>query len=134
MNRSEQREAVFKMIFSQDYLEGEALKDVYERLLQEQEIEETEYIRSAFFGVIENKSELDSMVERFAKGWKLPRLSKVSLCIMRLSIYEMKSMSDVPFAVSINEAVEMAKKYDDDKAPKFVNGILNNAASGLGLK
>lgn len=134
MNRSEMREAVFKMIFSQDYLEDENLNEVYEKLLSEQEIEESEYIKSAFFGVSESKNELDSMIEQYSKGWKLSRISKASLCIMRLSLYEMKNMTDVPFAVSINEAVELAKKYDDEKVPKFVNGILNNAAAGLGLK
>lgn len=134
MNRSAQREAVFKMIFSCGYLEDEDIGDVYSRLLETSECEDSEYVHDVFYGVVENRESLDSLIEQFAKGWKLNRISKVSLCVMRLSLFEMQNVKDVPFAVSINEAVELAKKYDDEKAPKFVNGILNNAAAGLGLK
>lgn len=134
MNRSEQREAVFKMIFAAGFLIEEDLDAVYERLLQSEEYEDSKYLRTAFSGVFDTKDELDAIIENCAKGWKLSRISKVALCVMRLSVYEMKYLADVPYAVSINEAVELVKKYDEEKTVKFVNGVLNSAAEVLELK
>lgn len=134
MNRSAQREAVFKMIFSSQFLIDEELEDMYARLVETYECVDSEYVRKAFFGVAETKDELDALIEKCAKGWKLSRISKISLCAMRLSIYEMKYIDDVPFAASINEAVELVKKYDEEKTVKFANGVLNTAAVELGLK
>ena len=70
---------------------------------------------------------------KFSKGWKLSRLSKVTLAILRLAVYEML-YDKLAYNIVINEAVELAKKYDEEKAPKFVNGILNNIADSAGLK
>ena len=64
----------------------------------------------------------------------MKRISRISLAILRLCIYEMLYVEDIPFSVSINEAVELCKKYNDDKAPAFVNGILNTIADKEGLK
>ena len=134
MNRSAQREAVFKMIFSAQFLIDEELEDIYARLVETYECDDSEYVRKAFFGVAETKEELDALIEKCAKGWKLSRISKIALCAMRLSIYEMKYIDDVPFAASINEAVELCKKYDEEKTVKFANGVLNTVAGELGLK
>ena len=134
MNRSAQREAVFKMLFAAGFLIDEEPEPVYERLLQSEEYEDGEYLRKAFFGVTETRDELDGIIQSCAKGWKLNRISKVALCVMRLSVYEMKYITDVPFAASINEAVELVKRYDEEKTVKFVNGVLNSAAEVLELK
>ena len=77
---------------------------------------------------------IDVIISGSSKGWKLERLSRVSLAIMRLAVYEMLWDEGIPFSVSINEAVELAKRYDDEKAPKFINGILNDIADKKGLK
>ncbi|MBQ7646368.1 MAG: transcription antitermination factor NusB [Clostridia bacterium] len=135
MDRRTLRDIAFKMLFEAEFKKDENRDELYEAMLAEHEAENCEYLNSVFFGVLENTEELDALISQFAKGWKLSRISRVSLNIMRLSVYELEYRSkDVPFAVSINEAVELAKKYDDDAAPKFINGILNSIAGKLGLK
>ncbi|MBQ3183460.1 MAG: transcription antitermination factor NusB [Clostridia bacterium] len=134
MDRRGYREAAFIMLFEADFKVDEDLNDFYASALEIGGYEDDEYLNTVFFGVLETKDALDAEIAATAKGWKLSRLSKVVLNIMRISVYEMLNMKDVPFAVSINEAVELAKKYDDEKAPKFVNGVLNTVASNKGLK
>ncbi len=134
MDRRTYREAAFIMLFEADFKVDEDYNEFYASALEIGGYEDDEYLRTVFFGVLESKDALDAEISATAKGWKLSRLSKVVLNIMRISVYEMLNMSDVPFAVSINEAVELAKKYDDDKAPKFVNGVLNTVATNKGLK
>ena len=135
MDRKTLREIAFKMLFEADFRLEEDKGDLYDTLISFHEVKNTEYLNGVFFGVLENKDEIDGLISDFAKGWKLSRISRVSLTIMRLSVYEMKFRAeDVPFAVSINEAVELAKKYDDEAAPKFINGVLNGIAGKLGLK
>ena len=134
MDRRSLRETAFKMLFEYEFKKDENIKDFYNEALGILEISDDEYLNKVFFGVIGNIESLDSDIAETAKGWKLSRISKVSLNIMRLCVYEMTLMEDVPFAVSINEAVELTKKYDDDKAPKFVNGVLNTVAKNRGLK
>ena len=134
MDRRGYREAAFIMLFEADFKVDEDLGDFYTNALEIGGYEDDEYLKTVFFGVIGNKDSLDAEIAATAKGWKLSRLSKVVLNIMRISVYEMLNLKDVPFAVSINEAVELAKKYDDEKAPKFVNGVLNTVASNKGLK
>ena len=79
-------------------------------------------------------ADIDRRIFLNTNGWKENRLSRVSLSIMRLCVYEMLYRPDVPFSVSINEAVELAKRYDHDKAPRFINGVLNAVAEQEGLK
>ncbi|MBE6573090.1 MAG: transcription antitermination factor NusB [Ruminococcaceae bacterium] len=134
MDRRTLRETAFKMLFEYEFKKDENIDTFYTEALDILEIEDNEYLHTAFYGVIEKKEELDSDIGATAKGWKLSRISKVSLNVMRLCVYEMTAMEDVPFAVSLNEAVELTKKYDDDKAPKFVNGVLNTVAKNKGLK
>ena len=79
-------------------------------------------------GIVSAKEELDEIISRYLKkGWTLSRISKPSLAILRLAIYEMKYLDNVPQSVSINEAVELAKKYTIDES-KFVNGILGTCS------
>ena len=134
MDRRGYREAAFIMLFEADFKVDEDLNEFYANALEIGGYDDDEYLKNVFFGVLESKEALDAEIAATAKGWKISRLSKVVLNIMRISVYEMLNLKDVPFAVSINEAVELAKKYDDEKAPKFVNGVLNTVASNKGLK
>ena len=85
------------------------------------------YIVSAANGIFEKKEDLDSKIsENLKTGWKIERLSKVSIAIMRLALYEIMYMDDIPDNVSVNEAVELAKKYDVEEAPSFINGVLSS--------
>ncbi len=83
------------------------------------------YIREIVNGVFNNIEEIDLLIEKHAIGWKLNRISKVDLSILRVGIYEILYRKDIPYNVSINEAVEMAKKYSTGEAGSFINGILS---------
>lgn len=94
------------------------------------EDDEDESVKKLFIGVCENKEDIDATISENLKDWKISRLSKVTLSIMRISVYEMK-YTDIPHAVSINEAVELAKEYAEEKAPSYVNGVLNSISKSL---
>lgn len=84
-----------------------------------------EYIKDIVNGVLNNIGKIDPLIEEHAIGWKLNRISKVDLSILRVGIYEILFRKDIPYNVSINEAVEMAKKYSTSEAGSFINGILS---------
>ena len=93
------------------------------------------YIKSVVYGVMDKYDELIEIIgENLAAGWKPERISKVARAVLLLAIYEIKYVEDVPEKVAINEALELAKKFEDEKAPAFVNGILNAIATKEGLK
>jgi N utilization substance protein B len=109
----------------------------YETLQSENELysempgkKELEYIRRLTLLTIENRSELDGFIERYAKGWKLDRISKTALAVMRCAICEILYMDDIPNAAAINEAVELDKGYDDPDTVAFVNGVLGGFMRG----
>ena len=77
-------------------------------------------------GVAEHAAELDAYIEQYAKGWRFERISLVASAIMRVAMYEILYMPDIPNGVSINEAVEIAKKYETPETVKFINGILGS--------
>jgi N utilization substance protein B len=83
------------------------------------------YIKDIVGGTFNNIEEIDLLIEKYAIGWKLNRISKVDLSILRVGIYEILFREDIPYNVSINEAVEMAKKYSTQEAGSFINGILS---------
>ena len=85
-----------------------------------------EYISALVAGVTEKSSQLDELISRYAHGWKINRISKTALCILRCALYEILYMPDVPPAAAINEAVEMAKGYDEPETVSFINGILGS--------
>ena len=77
------------------------------------------------WGVLNNKEKIDNLIEKHAIGWKLNRISRVDLSILRVSIYEILFRDDIPYNVSVNEAIELAKKYSTNEAGSFINGILS---------
>lgn len=136
--RRKARDFAFKLIYEASVQKDKELSQLISDTEAAQEFATdsvlTEYIRSTVAGVMEKREEIDSVISESAHGWKLNRISATSGAILRLAIYEMLYSEDVPFIVAINEAVELAKKYDHEKAPKFINGILNAIAEKKGLK
>lgn len=132
MTRREAREALFKLIYERPFHSEESAVETAEREIREMELDDS-YITEGFSGTFENIDEIDALISESAIGWKLRRLSKVSHAIMRLACYEML-YTDLPVRIAINEAVELAKKYDHDQAPSFINGILNSIADKKDLK
>ena len=87
---------------------------------------QTEYIRRLVAGVGEHAAELDGYIGKYARGWKFERIPLVASAIMRVAMYEILYMQDIPNKAAINEAVEIAKKYETPETVKFINGILGS--------
>ena len=134
MKRRLAREYAFKLVYECAFQTEKEATALIEDTAREQEFTPDDYIEKSVRGVAEKREEIDALIAEFSKNWKFERLYSASLSIMRLAVYEMLYMDDIPFSVSINEAVELAKTYDHDKAPKFINGILNAIAEKKGLK
>ena len=127
MNRTEMRENAFKLIYSLEIQKVENVQEQINLYFESKNITDEEakkYIANAVNGIEEHQEEILKDIETNLKEeWKLSRISKMDLTILKLAIYEIK-FTDVPYKVSINEAVELAKKYGEDKSKNFVNGIL----------
>ncbi len=127
MNRTAIREQTFKLIYSLEIQKQNELEEVIELYEQSNEITDQKakvYIKDTVFGIEKNREDILEQIEKNLKtDWKLERISKIDLAILKLAIYELK-YTDIPFKVAINEAVELAKKYGEDSSKNFVNGIL----------
>jgi len=127
------REAAMQLIFEQIFGgegETEALVDLIDYTPDEKE---RAYIDTMVSGVKENAADLDSEIAACLRGWTIQRLSRVDLSILRLSVYEMK-YAQLPAAVSINEAVELTRKYSSESSCSFVNGVLGTISRKLAAK
>ncbi len=131
MTRKEARQEAFRLLFETEFHEDTLPETIYALSCEEREIADNDYIKTVYFGVCEKREELDAIINKHSKGWKAGRITPVSRSAMRLCIYEMKYMTDIPKPVSINEAVELVKTFDDLKMKSFVNGILNGAKTEL---
>ena len=127
MTRREARILAFSLIFEREFNSESTIEEIYECAKENREFEDNEYALSAFRGTQEHESEILSLVEENSQGWKINRISKISMSIIKLAVYEIL-YTDIPLKVSINEAVELAKAYDDEKASSFVNGVLHSIA------
>ncbi len=134
MSRRVSRELAMKLLY-QFQLRDDDIQEQIELFLSEVEkpLEDTEkeYFLGVVQGAMEKKNEIDMLIQNHAKGWTLERMPKVDLAIMRLTIYEMQYRKDIPWNVSINEAVELAKKYGGDQSKTFINGVLGKVAASL---
>jgi len=117
---------VFKFVFEYEVL-GE---DVLQRLgLIEQapfQKRDKDYIKNSVEGIVQHIKEIDETIAQYSENWNIRRLSKVAMAAIRVGVYEMKYADDIPPRVSLNECINLAKKYDVPASGKFVNGILAN--------
>lgn len=127
MTRKEQREAVFQLLFERDFRSDESAEEVFASSAENRDIDTVKetYIKDTFFGVVEHEKEIDEFIAEASNGWKVSRLSNATRAVLRLCVYEIIFSESVPATVAINEAVEIAKKFDDPKARAFINGVLN---------
>ena len=131
LTRRESREIAFKLIFEKSFKNDEDPFDVYIEYLDNNEIHGSDYIRDVFLGVYEKIDEIDRDIADASIRRKNERISKVTMAILRLAIYEMKYYDDVPVNIAINEAVELAKKFEDEDVPGYVNGVLGSVAKNM---
>ena len=130
MNRTEAREKLMQMLFqmeTQSDFSDEALDRYMETYIEEDDAKEKKYIKDVYTAFKNNKEEIDSLIEKYSKGWKLSRIAKVDLSAMRICIAEYRFLeegSKTPVNAAVSEAVRIAKKYGTENSGKFVNGIL----------
>ncbi|HLR34353.1 MAG TPA: transcription antitermination factor NusB [Tissierellales bacterium] len=127
MGRKLAREETMKLLYQMDMNNNYTTEvaDLYIELNDFQK-DEIEYINHAVDIILNNLEEIDLEIENYIKGWRLHRLAKIDLAILRISIYELLYRKDIPVEVSINEAIEIAKKFSTDESSKFINGILGS--------
>lgn len=125
MTRRQEREQAFIFIFEKNFRD-DSIEDIIEDAINAGVYTESEYSEECFKGVFENLADIDVLIEQNLMGWKIERISKVSLSILRLAIFEMKYMNEIPESVAINEAVEIAKKYTNADESGFINGVLGS--------
>lgn len=125
MTRREAREAVLGLMFETDFHPEDGPENIFEVSADAREIDADDYVRSAYFGITRKLETIDGLISEHSRGWKTYRMSGISRSAMRIAVWEMLYMDSIPHSVSINEAIELVKKFDDPKARTFVNGVLN---------
>ncbi|MDI3299469.1 MAG: transcription antitermination factor NusB [Bacillota bacterium] len=128
MNRHQGRELAMKVLYQRD-VTGIAEASLLDYLAEEEgaDPETVDFARSRLRGVTEHLRDIDGLIAGRARGWSLERLAAVDRAILRLAVYELRFAGDVPEAVAIDEAVELAKTFGvDENSPRFVNGILGS--------
>lgn len=123
MTRKQARDEAFILIFEKQFSDA-STEEILELAKEVRDLEPDDYIMDVFGGVTEKNDELNDIISNKAIGWKIERISKISLAILKLAIYEILYIESIPESVSINEAVELCKKYATQEDASFVNGIL----------
>lgn len=125
MNRSKLREIIIKILYETYIYETKDLNYNLDDLIKEQLETQNEFVTKTIFDIKNQQEKLNNIANKYMKNWNIERLSKVDKAIISLGIYELL-FTDTPNIVAINEAVELAKIYSDDKVVKMINGILDN--------
>ncbi len=130
MNRSLAREIAMKMLYAASLGGEESMSEVLEQSEQVDTLDDGDktFLENLVAGVYARQEELDGVIEKHVQGWALNRLARVDLTILRMAAYELMYMPEVPVGAAINEAVELAKAYGEDKSSGFINGILGSVA------
>ena len=131
MKRNEAREQAFLLIFSADFHADTSVEEVIENAKEADAFETDDYTLRLVNGVWEHREQIDAEIAAKLTKWKIGRLPKTTLAILRIGVYEILFCEDVPNSVAINEAVELAKRFGSEKDYAFINGVLGNIARSL---
>lgn len=126
MGRKKARDNAFKCVYQLSFMQDDDLNKILEVCYDENgnDEEEQEYIKSVLYGVNENKEKIDEIILSKLKNWTMDRIAKIDIAILRLAIYEIKYVQNIPSKVTANEAVELAKTYGNNDSKSFVNGVI----------
>ncbi len=122
MGRRQEREQAFFLIFESMFSNEEQAVEIFNENVEPV----GDFAKSIFEGENDKKELIDEDISKYLSGWKLSRISKVNHSILLLSFYEIKNIDEIPYSVSINEAVELAKKYSGKEDAAFINGVLGS--------
>ena len=123
MTRRESRELAFVLLFEKSFTEG-SVADILQNAAEARDLAGDSFALMLAEGAVEHLEEIDALISEHSHKWSKARLSRVALSIMRLAVFEMLWVDEVPVSVSINEAVELAKVYGSDADASFINGVL----------
>lgn len=124
MTRTDARELLMQMLYSMK-IQDDYSEDVKKAFLADKKLgDQGEYFNKMYSLITEHLTEIDDCYSALETGWKINRISNVDLSIFRIAIAEIKFMDDINKSISINEAVELAKKFSSEKSAKFINGVL----------
>jgi N utilization substance protein B len=134
MNRKLTREEVMKLFYEMDMNDDFSIErsERYLNNIENMKIDTT-YFRHTSLSFVENLKSIDNLINQYSSDWKINRIAKIDIAIMRLAITEMLYDDGIPISVSINEAIELCKKYSNEDSHKFINGILGNINRGIKL-
>ena len=128
MKRSELREQVFQLLFRVEFNTKEEMREQEDLFIETNDIEMSEsdvnFVKTRYESIADKLPEIDKLINEVTTGWDTGRIGKVELAILRLAVYEIKFDDSSPTGVAINEAVELSKKFGQDGASSFVNGVL----------
>lgn len=130
MTRSEIREQAFILVFEKIFNPDLTVEEMKEMSEESELFELDDFALKLIRCVIDNTQKADEIISSYLRGWKIGRLPKVDLAILRLAVTEIMWFDEIPDKVSVNEAVELAKKYSEEKSPSFINGVLGSVVRG----
>jgi len=134
--RREAREIALQALYQLDVTgdaDAQAGMALFWRHLQAGKDEDS-FARELVDGVRGNRERIDALIAESAEHWRLPRLSRVDLSLLRLATYELMERNEIPASVTIDEAIEIARRFGSEDSPSFVNGVLDHIAGVLGVK
>lgn len=128
MSRRNARKHIFNLVFQTEFNVETDIKETIETYTEEYEDfqkGESDFVSREYRGILANIESIDSYIDKYAIGWSVQRLAKTDLAILRMGVYEIVFDDEIPDAVAVNEAVELAKEFSGDKAPAFINAVLS---------
>ena len=131
MKRSEAREQAFQLVFEMG-ITGDSVDATIDAAGMSRDLILDDFAEKLAKGVEQNREKIDEQISRYIRGWKFSRLSRVAVAALRLAVYEILYEDNIPDSVSINEAVELAKKYGSVEDAPFVNGVLASVVKSHG--
>jgi N utilization substance protein B len=130
MNKKEARDILFTLVFEYEFNPEKNAADIYESALEERGFENFRYIKKGLSDIIAKRDFLAEVIEKYSEGWKISRMAPATRSILFVAAYDM-ILKSTPCGIAINEAVELAKKYDDLSSVAFINGILNSITKDI---
>lgn len=124
MTRTREREQAFIMLFEKAFNDDVDVDELFSYAYETESFEKSDFCEALVKTAVENMERLDEIIEVYSKGWKIKRLPKVSLSLLRLALCEILYVDSIPESVTVNEAVELAKTYAGTQDASFINGIL----------
>ncbi len=130
MSRRSIRESVFKLVYETDIC-GEVNDLTVNEMTQNINDDEKRYFDKVFYGIVENRQKIEDIIKKYARAYNYDRLYKVDKALLFVAIYEILYMDDIPYSVSVNEALEIAKIYSTEKSASYINGILASVIKNM---